>query len=71
MPHYTNLDVGKEPTRRVCKYCGRKMSVTSSMTQGCGDVCRMKHRNSRYRVIGKDNESRGGEGFKSFTDNSC
>lgn len=51
MPHYSNLDVNKEPRRSVCQYCGRPIKTNTSRNQGCGDVCRNRHRNSKYRVI--------------------
>lgn len=68
MPHYTNLDVNKEePTRRVCKYCGRPITNASSMIQGCGSICKFKHRNARYRVITKEGTVNGADRFKPFS----
>lgn len=37
--------------RVVCKYCGRPIKQGNSINQGCGDICRQKHRSSRFRVI--------------------
>lgn len=51
MPHYTDIGLNEQPTRRVCQYCGRPLKTNTSMNQGCGEVCRMRHRKSRYRVV--------------------
>ena len=51
MPHYTTLDVDTPLIRSVCQYCGRPIKRSGSRIQGCGDVCRLKHRNAKYRVI--------------------
>lgn len=67
MPHYTNLDVNtdKTPSKQVvCKYCGRQLKQGSSLNQGCGDICRQKHRNARYRVI--ETKSREVSSFERF-----
>lgn len=49
----------------VCKYCGRPIKQKTSINQGCGDVCRRKHRNARYRVIEiHKKEDNGVERFK-------
>lgn len=69
MPHYTNLGLGEQPTRRVCKYCGRPISQNSSMNQGCGEVCRMKHRNARYRVIEPKRKEVSYERFDRYKEN--
>lgn len=44
----------KKSKRVVCKYCGRPIKQGNSINQGCGEICRQKHRNARYRVIGLD-----------------
>ena len=67
MPHYTNLDVDKDPTHRVCKYCGRPLTTPSSMLQGCGSICKYKHRNARYRVVTMGGAVNGTDRFKPFT----
>lgn len=52
MPHYTDLDVTPKKNKRlICKYCGRPLKQGTSVNQGCGETCRRKHRNARYRVI--------------------
>lgn len=51
MPHYANIGIDPIPQRQVCQYCGRPLKQNASINQGCGSVCRMKHRRCRYRVI--------------------
>lgn len=59
MPHYSNIDLNSNTPRRVCQYCGRPLKAGLSMNQGCGDICRNKHRNSKYRVISVEVDSYG------------
>lgn len=52
MSHYTEIDVEeteKQPT--VCKYCGKRLKTTTSLNQGCGDICRLRYFSTRCRKI--------------------
>lgn len=51
MLHYTNDD-GSLVSR--CRFCNRLLKTGVSMNQGCGEICRIKHRKLRYRVITKE-----------------
>lgn len=64
MPHYTNLGLNSDTKRVVCKYCGRPIKQGVSVNQGCGEICRRKHRNQRYRVIDDRKEVTLDERFK-------
>lgn len=66
MPHYSDIGVDGKKSRQVCKYCGRPLKQTTSKSQGCGEICRQKHRFARYRVIGFYKE--GADGVRGFDD---
>lgn len=50
MPHYTTF-ASDSVMPKVCKYCGRPLKVTTSLSQGCGDVCLARHHVTKCRTI--------------------
>lgn len=59
MLHYTDIGLTPILERKVCQYCGKPLHTITSQQQGCGDICKYKHRKARYRVVGEEAELRG------------